>query len=61
MKDEDFNKVLQAHRERCHDPVFLPDHQFKQLTDNPMCISIKVGCVWYMRECDMEYYREKSL
>lgn len=53
MKDEDFEKVLQQyHKTQVANVVYLPDYQFKQLSDNSICQSIKVGDTWYVREGD---------
>lgn len=56
MKDEDFQLVLKQYKkENESNVVYLPNEQFKQLTDNPICISIRVGDTWYMRESDRNY------
>jgi hypothetical protein len=52
MKDEDFKKVLELHETSVANVVYLPDYQFKQLSDNPICQSVKVGDIWYVRESD---------
>lgn len=56
MKEEDFEILLKQYRkESGSEVVYLPDHQFKRLEDNPICHSVRVGNTWYMRESDRNY------
>ena len=55
MKDEDFEKVLmEFHRTKTVAVVFLPDHQYNQLSNCPNCPSVKIGSTHYMREREIK-------